>query len=92
MTNQEKYNYLRNDIFHIWLKHPGLTTIETIDLLRKQQWLDRPQSGLKEYLDEIRKDFDAITYVDDPFTNLPKDDTPPGSNPFMTSTTSGKII
>ncbi len=83
MTNQEKYDYLRNDIFHLWLKHPGLTTIETIDLLRKQKLLNRPQKGLKEYLDEIRIDFDGINYVDG--DGLPKDDTPPGANPFMSN-------
>ncbi len=83
MTNQEKYNYLRNDVFHLWLKHPGLTTIETIDLLRKQRKLNRPQNGLKEFLIEIQKDFNDITFIDDPYSVLPKNDTPPGTNPFM---------
>ncbi len=79
-----KYEYLRNDIYHIWLQLPGLTSIETISLLKKQRKLDRPQSGLKEFIDEIRKDFDGIEFTDDQFRSLDKDDTPPGANPFMT--------
>ncbi len=83
MTIVNKYECLRNYIFHLWLKHPGLTTIETIDLLRKQHKLQRPQSGIKEYIEQIKKDFDAIDFVEDPFQSLPSDDTPPMANPFM---------
>ncbi len=83
MTNQEKYQHLINDIFTIWIIHPGLTTIETIDLLRKKRRLDRPQKGLKEFLDDLKKDFHAASSVEDPFLSLPKNDTPPGANPFM---------
>ena len=78
-----RYEYLRNDIHHLWLKHPGLTTIEVIDLLRKRRKITRPGKGIKEFIDEARKKFETINFVEDPFQSLPKDDTPIGSNPFM---------
>ncbi len=83
-TDSFKYEYLRNDIYHILLQLPGLTSIETISLLKKQRKLDRPQSGLKDFVDEIRKDFNNIEFTDDQFSYLDKDDIPPGANPFMT--------
>ncbi len=77
-------NYLRNDIYNIWLDSPGLTTIETIDLLRKRRLLDRPQKGLKETLEEFRSDFDKIPQREkDSIDNLDQNNTPIGSNPFM---------
>ncbi len=78
------FNYLRNDIYNIWLDSPGLTIIETIDLMRKRRLLDRPQKGLKETLEEFRIDFDKIPRRErDQFDNLDRDNTPIGSNPFM---------
>ncbi len=79
------FEYLRNDAYAIWLRHPGLTAIETIDLLRKRRLLDRPQKGLKEALMEMKIDFYSTpTREPDVFDSLPTDSEPIGSNPFMT--------
>ncbi len=78
------FEYLRNDVYHLWIGSPNLSTLETIGALRRFNLIDRPQFGLKEALIEMRKEFDSRPkkkkdYLD----NLPKDDSPIGSNPFM---------
>ncbi len=79
------FEYIRNDAYTIWLRHPGLTTIETIDLLRKRRILDRPQKGLREALLKMKIDFRRISKrAPDTIDSLPMDSTPIGSNPFMT--------
>ncbi len=83
MNCASRYEFLRNDIYHIWLQQPELTSHETLETLRAGEVLERPQKGLIEYISLIRKDFDGIVFVEDPFMDLKEDDTPPGANPFM---------
>ncbi len=84
MIELERWNHLRNDAYQIWIDSPGLTIIETISLLRKRGLVDRPQSGIIEALTLMREEFDLRpTRIKDRTDDLPKDDTPLGSNPFM---------
>jgi hypothetical protein len=84
ITEVERWNYLRNDIYHIWTDSPGLTTSEPISLMRKRGLIERPQIGIMNALDSMRIDFDArTTRPKDAIDKLDKEDTPLGSNPFM---------
>ena len=83
MTPKEKYNHILNDIYTIWMQHPNLTIIETIDLLRKKGLITRAQSGIKEYLEDAKKEFNEIKFVPDTTANLSRENIPLGSNPFM---------
>ncbi len=86
MTPMERFNYLRNDIYHIWLKSPRLTIGETITEMRVKGLIARPQQGLIECLQEMKQDFDKIPKVaKDAFDDLEKEDVPIGANPFMDS-------
>ncbi len=84
MTEVERWNHLRNDVYQIWIDSPGLTIIETISLLRKRRLVDRPQAGIIEALTQMKEEFDAMpTRPRDSIDDLDRDNTPIGSNPFM---------
>jgi len=80
----DRWQHLRNDIIGIWMDSPGLTVYETIDLLRKQGLIERPQYGIIDTLTIMKEEFDARpTRSKDRFDNLDTNDSPVGSNPYM---------
>ncbi len=80
----ERWNYLRNDVYQIWIDSPGLTITETINLLRRRRIIERPQQGIIDALTLMKTEFDLRpTRTRDKIDDLDRDDTPLGSNPFM---------
>ena len=79
---QDQMQHILNQILHWWIKDPEMTISETIYLLKIEGYQASQQ--LTEYLHLEKCKFkERGTVIPDIFSNLPKEDTPLGVNPFM---------
>ena len=80
-----KWNHLSNTIATLFYRKPEITNQEIISYLKEEQFITRPSSGLIPYLDQTRaRLLNSLKTTPDEFSSGPVDDTPIGSNPFMT--------
>jgi hypothetical protein len=79
-----RFRHLRNNLFHFWIQNPSANVQETLIFLGKCHEVPLEQSGLKEYIEVSKKDFDAIPVrKKEPWDDLPPEEMPIFANPFM---------
>lgn len=79
-----------NEIVNYFIKNSEASYRDTIQFLRKRRIVERPQKGLKEYLEKLRaetndRNLERLDDFERNLERLPKDDTPPGASSFMSS-------
>lgn len=78
------YNHILNDLVHFWLKNPEASQQDTIMYAVAERLIEVPNSEFIEYIKEQREVLSQRTIRKcDWLDELPKDDIPLGSNPFM---------